>query len=178
MTFPLCWLFAFIGWWVICNRKYLLGFSFQIAAWHPLVTDCFSFLFWKRKSALLNIQKNRKGIPLDSYRPIRISWYVVAMVEQLSLINPTTTSQTRKEICTRLILVSFYQKQYNSLKTFLIHSCRPCWVNSDIWPDLFLYSRYRIRSLFLNAHPHIVVRRSCFYFNFFLFTRRFPPPEY
>lgn len=119
-TSPLCWL---IEWWVRCDRKYLLGFSFQILAWHRLVTDLFfSFV---RKSALINIQKNCKGIPLDSYPVIKITWCVLAMVEQiwqLSLITPTTTSQTRKEICTRLILVFFYQKQYNSLNTFSNHS--------------------------------------------------------
>lgn len=67
----------------IYNRKYLLGFSFQIAARHPLVTDYFFLFFSEIESALLDIQKNCKGIPLDSYPVIRITWYVPAMVEQI-----------------------------------------------------------------------------------------------
>ena len=66
----------------IYDRKYLLGFSFQIASRHPLVTE-FCFLF-SEKSALLNIQKEIvKGYHFDSYPVIRIAWYVPAMVEQI-----------------------------------------------------------------------------------------------
>lgn len=137
-TFPLCYLIASLGWRIIiCNRKYLLGLSFQIAA-RARTADGLFFLFPSEKESVrfLNNQtkkKNRKkGIPLDSYRVIRISWRVLAVVEQIwrtSVINPNATSPPRKDICTRLVLVFFNLKQYESLNAFLNHSCLPCWVN-------------------------------------------------
>lgn len=63
----------------------------------------------KKQHTLRRIQNNHKGTPPDSiyhrHCRYRYSW--------VSLYQPPL-SQTRKEICTRLFLVSFYQKQYNS----------------------------------------------------------------
>lgn len=121
-------------------------------------------------------KKKKKGIPLDSCPVIKITWCVLAMVEQiwyLSLITSNTTSQTRKEICTRLILVFFYQKQYNSLNTFLNHSirdgCRPpwqCWVNSNIWNVWFKGTK---SVTFLNAHDIHMLFVAGFNFIIFIF---------
>lgn len=81
-------------------------------------------------------------------------------------MTSTTTFQTRKEICTRLILVFFYQKQYNSLIAFVNHSMwRLSFHGGNAeWYQWYLKrfdfdSKVQSRSPFLKCtwHPHVVV---------------------
>lgn len=83
-----------------------------------------------------------------------------------SLITSTTTSWTRKEICTRLMLVFFfYQKQYNSLHTFFPN--HSAW-HLQCWSNTFWIKGTKSVTLKKKKKLHIHMLFVAFLFFFFL----------
>lgn len=159
--------------WVMGYRKYLLGLSFQIVAWHRLVTDLFflSCSFLKKKECSLKYSEKPKWdttSQLTSFQNHLVcSFYGRADMTVVSHYTKPPLLKPEK----RFALDWFWS---SSIKSNIIHSTHfsnhsigrlslspqwECWVNGDIWQFVFLFfciQRYRLVA-FINAHDiHIL----------------------